>query len=80
MNTAFLLMAQYNGQAVIPIESVCRDYFSHLTLDKFFEQLVRWRLTYRFCVSRQAKRVPGSAFGRFGCIFRQTSSCGTARG
>ena len=39
MNTAFLLMAQYNGQAVIPIESVCRDYFSHLTLDKFLRKL-----------------------------------------
>lgn len=31
MNTAFLLMAQYNGQAVIPLEAVCRDYFSHMT-------------------------------------------------
>lgn len=31
MNTAFLLMAQYDGKAVVPIESVCKDYFSHLT-------------------------------------------------
>lgn len=31
MNTAFLLLAQYNGAAVIPLETVCRDYFSHLT-------------------------------------------------
>ena len=31
MNTAFLLLAQYEGQAVIPIERVCQDYFSHLT-------------------------------------------------
>jgi hypothetical protein len=35
MNTAFLLMAQYNGAAVIPVEAVCRDYFSHLTVDQF---------------------------------------------
>lgn len=35
MNTAFLLMAQYNGAAVIPLESVCRDYFSHLTPAEF---------------------------------------------
>ncbi|GLO24205.1 pyocin activator PrtN family protein [Pseudomonas putida] len=27
MNTAFLLMAQYNGQAIIPIDLVCKDYF-----------------------------------------------------
>lgn len=31
MNTEFLLLAQYNGSAVIPLEVVCRDYFSHLT-------------------------------------------------
>jgi hypothetical protein len=31
MNTAFLLMAQYDGAAVIPIERVCKDYFSHLS-------------------------------------------------
>jgi hypothetical protein len=31
MNTAFLLMAQYNGAAVIPLDAVCRDYFSHMT-------------------------------------------------
>ncbi|KWV60858.1 Pyocin activator protein PrtN [Bradyrhizobium macuxiense] len=30
MNTAFLLMAQYNGKAVIPLADVQRDYFSHL--------------------------------------------------
>lgn len=37
MNTVFLLMAQYGATAVVPIERVCRDYFSHLTP----EQLVR---------------------------------------
>lgn len=31
MNTAFLLMAQYGARAVIPLERVCADYFSHLT-------------------------------------------------
>lgn len=31
MNTEFLLMAQYNGRAVIPLDVVCRDYFGHLT-------------------------------------------------
>lgn len=34
MNTAFLLMAQYNGQAIIPLERVCSDFFSHLTPEK----------------------------------------------
>ncbi len=31
MNTLFLLMAQYSGQAIIPIDTVCADYFSHLS-------------------------------------------------
>ncbi|AZL67921.1 MULTISPECIES: pyocin activator PrtN family protein [Pseudomonas] len=31
MNTAFVLMAQYNGLAIISLEQVCADYFTHLT-------------------------------------------------
>lgn len=34
MNTAFMLMAFYQGKAVIPIDDVCRDWFSHLSADK----------------------------------------------
>jgi hypothetical protein len=37
-NTAFLLMAQYNGAAVIPLESVCRDFFRHLTVEKLLRK------------------------------------------
>lgn len=39
MNTLFLLMAQYDGQAVIPIERVRKDYFSHLSIEKFNRKL-----------------------------------------
>lgn len=39
MNTAFLLMAQYDGRAVIPVEAVCRDYFPHLKTDQFIRKL-----------------------------------------
>jgi hypothetical protein len=39
MNTAFLLMAQYGGKAVIPIEEVCRDYFSHLNATKLVQKI-----------------------------------------
>lgn len=34
MNTLFLLMAQYDGKAVIPLDQVCEDYM-HLTVEKF---------------------------------------------
>lgn len=34
MNTTFLLLAQYGATAIVPLDVVCRDYFSHLTPDK----------------------------------------------
>lgn len=34
MNTLFLLMAQYDGQAVIPLDRLCADYMN-LTVEKF---------------------------------------------
>jgi hypothetical protein len=39
-NTAFLLMAQYNGAAIIPLEAVCRDYFRHLTVEKLLRKIL----------------------------------------
>jgi len=39
LNTAFLLMAQYQGAAVIPIDIVRRDYFSHLTTDHLIRKI-----------------------------------------
>lgn len=38
MNTAFLLMARYDGLAVVPVEAVCRDYFGHLTPAQFMRK------------------------------------------
>lgn len=28
-------MAQYNGRAIIPLDEVCKDYFTHLTPEMF---------------------------------------------
>lgn len=39
MNTAFLLMAQYAGKPIIPVADVCRDFFSHLTTEKFLRKV-----------------------------------------
>lgn len=38
MKTIFLLMAQYDGRAVIPIEHVQRDYFPHLEVPKLLRK------------------------------------------
>jgi hypothetical protein len=34
VNTAFLLMAQYGGKAVIPLEDIRRDFFDHMSPEK----------------------------------------------
>ncbi|MFM0598137.1 pyocin activator PrtN family protein [Paraburkholderia dilworthii] len=39
MNTVFLLMAQFGARAVIPIDEVCRAYFSHLEVDKLLRKV-----------------------------------------
>lgn len=38
MKTALILMAQYDGLAVIPVERVCADYFAPLTLEQFLRK------------------------------------------
>ncbi|ESX70549.1 pyocin activator PrtN family protein [Mesorhizobium sp. M0663] len=38
MNTVFLLMAQFDGAAVIPVEKVCASFFSHLTPQQFIRK------------------------------------------
>ena len=40
MNTAFVLMAQYGGKAVIPLDDVRRDYFGHMTMMKLCKKLL----------------------------------------
>lgn len=39
MNTSFLLMAQYDALAVIPVATVVKDYFPHLSTDKFLRKV-----------------------------------------
>lgn len=40
MKTDFILMAQYDGLAVVPVDSVCRDYFRHLTVEQFLRKVL----------------------------------------
>lgn len=39
MNTTMLLMVRYEGLAVVPVESVCADYFQHLSPEKFVRKV-----------------------------------------
>ena len=45
MNTSFILLAQYGATAVIPVATVVRDYFSHLTPDKFLRKVALGEIT-----------------------------------
>jgi hypothetical protein len=40
MKTAHILMVQYEGLAVIPLDLVCRDYFRHLTAESFLRKVL----------------------------------------
>jgi hypothetical protein len=40
MKTLMMLMARYDGLAVIPLDLVCRDYFRHLTVDKLLRKVM----------------------------------------
>jgi hypothetical protein len=40
MKTALILMTQYDGLAIVPVERVCRDYFTHLTPEKFLRKVL----------------------------------------
>ncbi|MCC5604149.1 pyocin activator PrtN family protein [Nostoc favosum] len=39
LNTSFLLLAQYGPMTIIPVEILCRDFFTHLTVEKFLRKV-----------------------------------------
>lgn len=45
MKTAFILMTQYDGLAVIPVDVVCRDYFRHLTVEQFLRKALEGKIS-----------------------------------
>ena len=57
--TLYLLMAQYNGKTVVPLDQVCRDFFGHLTVDKLLRKALRGDLglpIVRIETSQKAQR------------------------
>ena len=57
--TLFLLMAQYNGQTVVPLDRVCRDFFGHLTITKLLRKALRGEIALpivRIEASQKAQR------------------------
>jgi hypothetical protein len=60
MNTTFLLMVQYDGVAVIPVEHVCRDYFRHLTVEKFLRKVLAGEIALPI-VRKERDQLTGNA-------------------
>lgn len=59
MKTLFLLMAQYDGQVIIPVDTVCADYFSHLSPKNLRQNIAHGKIDLplvQMDSSRQAAR------------------------
>ena len=39
MNTVMMLMARYDGAPILPVEIICKDFFPHLTREKFLRKV-----------------------------------------
>lgn len=57
MNTAFLLMAQYQGAAIIPVELVARDFFSHLGRDKLIRKIAAGEIALPLVRMEQSQKA-----------------------
>lgn len=58
MKTSLILMAQYDGRAIIPLWEICRDYFNHLTPDAFVEKAKAGEIQIPIVFVDDSKRSP----------------------
>ena len=69
VKTTFMLMAQYDGKVVIPLDELCRDYFAHLTPTKFVEKVrageIKLPLVRLERSQKSAKGVPLTDFAAY---------------
>lgn len=56
MKTAFILMAQYNGLAVTPLERVCADYFPRLSPTKMKIKIDRGEIRLPLIAMERSQR------------------------
>jgi hypothetical protein len=68
-SSLFFLMWRYGMRAVIPIEDVCRDYFSHLEPAKLVEKIrageIRLPLVRMEDSQKSAKGIPVNDFAAY---------------
>ena len=56
--TLFLLLAQYGGRATVPLEWVVRDFFSHLTVQKFLRKTLRGEIPLPIIRMERSQKAP----------------------
>lgn len=52
-------LAQYGGRVIVPLDQVCRDFFPHLSLDKFLSKVNAGEIAIPVTRMRSAKRARG---------------------
>jgi hypothetical protein len=57
VNTAFLLMAQYGGKAIIPLEDVRRDFFDHMSPSKMTRKVATGELPLPVIRSERSQKA-----------------------
>ncbi|MDP9590329.1 UNVERIFIED_ORG: hypothetical protein J2W19_002888 [Shinella zoogloeoides] len=57
MKTTFLLMAQYDGAAIIPVASVVKDYFPHMSVDQFAKKATRGEIKIPLIYIEQSQKA-----------------------
>lgn len=58
MKTALILMAQYDGRAIVPLWEICRDYFTHLTPDGFVQKAEAGEIQIPIVRMDDSRRTP----------------------
>jgi hypothetical protein len=56
MNTAFMLLARYDGLAIIPLDLVAKDFFTHLTPQKLAGKIDQGEVKLRSFALKPARR------------------------
>jgi hypothetical protein len=54
-NTSFMLLAQYERRAIVPLDLVCADYFAHLTPQKLAGKIDRGEVKLRSSASNPSR-------------------------
>lgn len=56
MKTVFILMAQYDGLAVIPLARICADYFPHLSPTKMKIKIARGEIRLPLIIMERSQK------------------------